>query len=36
MAHFADDANWQPPVAMPTDGEVYSWDEQAQQWIESV
>ncbi len=29
------DANWQPPVAMPTDGGMYSWDEQAQQWIAS-
>lgn len=27
------DANWQPPVAMPTDGGMYSWDEQSQQWI---
>jgi len=31
-----DDANWQPPVAMPTDGKMYSWDEQTQQWVESV
>ena len=30
------DANWQPPVAMPTDGKMYSWDEQTQQWVESV
>jgi len=28
-----DDANWQPPVAMPTDGGRYSWDEQTQQWV---
>ncbi len=26
-------AQWQPPVAMPTDGQMYSWDEQSQQWI---
>ena len=28
-----DDANWQPPVAMPTDGKMYSWNEQTQQWV---
>jgi len=28
-----DDANWQPPVAMPTDGKMYSWDEATQQWV---
>lgn len=28
-----DDANWQPPVAMPTDGGRYSWDETAQTWV---
>jgi len=27
-----DDANWQPPVAMPTDGERYSWNESTQTW----
>lgn len=27
-----DDANWQPPVAMPTDGGRYSWDETTQTW----
>lgn len=27
------DCNWQPPVAMPTDGERYSWDEATQTWI---
>jgi hypothetical protein len=27
-----DDANWQPPVAMPTDGERYSWNESTQAW----
>ena len=25
---------WQPPVARPTDGKVYTWDEDNQQWIE--
>jgi hypothetical protein len=30
------DANvtWQPPVAMPTDGKMYSWDEVTQAWVE--
>lgn len=27
-----DDANWQPPVAMPTDGGRYSWNETTQTW----
>ena len=27
------DANWQPPVAMPTDGAMYSWDEVTTSWI---
>lgn len=27
-----DDANWQPPVAMPTDGQKYSWNETTQTW----
>ena len=26
------DANWQPPVAMPTDGGIYSWNEANQAW----
>ena len=26
------DANWQAPVAMPTDGQRYSWNETAQAW----
>lgn len=26
------DANWQPPVAMPTDGQMYSWNEANQTW----
>lgn len=25
---------WQPPVARPTDGKVYIWNEDNQQWIE--
>jgi hypothetical protein len=25
---------WQPPVAMPTDGKRYSWDEATTSWIE--
>ena len=25
-------AQWQPPVAMPTDG-MYSWDEASQSWV---
>lgn len=28
-----DDANWQPPVAMPTDGQRYAWDEATQAWV---
>jgi len=31
-----DDANWQPPVAMPIDDKMYSWDEATQQWNEVV
>ncbi len=27
-----DDANWQPPVPVPTDGERYSWNEEQQKW----
>jgi hypothetical protein len=27
-----DDANWQPPVAMPTDGGKYAWNETNQSW----
>ena len=27
-----DDANWQPPVAMPTDGQRYLWNETTQTW----
>ena len=25
---------WEPPVAMPTDGKKYDWDEDAQNWVE--
>jgi hypothetical protein len=25
---------WQAPVAMPTDGKIYSWDEVTQAWVE--
>lgn len=27
-----DDANWQPPVPAPTDGNMYSWNEANQAW----
>jgi hypothetical protein len=26
-------AQWQPPVAMPTDGGMYSWDEATTAWV---
>jgi hypothetical protein len=25
---------WESPVAMPTDGKLYDWDETQQQWVE--
>ena len=25
---------WEPPVAYPTDGEVYEWDESVTNWVE--
>lgn len=25
-------AQWQPPVAMPTDGQIYQWNESSQSW----
>lgn len=25
---------WQPPISMPTDGKMYSWDEETQAWVE--
>ena len=28
------DAQWEPPVSMPTDGKMYSWDEDTTSWIE--
>jgi len=31
-----DDANWQPPVPMPTDDQRYSWDEASQNWVVNV
>jgi hypothetical protein len=27
------DAQWEAPVAMPTDGQVYSWDEENINWV---
>ena len=27
-------AQWQAPVAMPTDGKMYSWNEETQTWVE--
>ena len=29
-----DNAQWQAPTAMPTDGKMYSWDEATTSWIE--
>lgn len=29
-----DQAQWQAPVPMPTDGKMYAWDEAAQSWVE--
>ena len=26
---------WLPPVAMPTDGKIYIWDEETTNWVES-
>jgi hypothetical protein len=28
-----ENAQWQPPVAMPTDGAMYSWDEATTAWV---
>jgi len=28
-----EDAQWQAPTAMPTDGKMYSWDEATTSWI---
>lgn len=30
------DWTWEAPVAMPTDGKVYNWDEATKSWIEVV
>jgi len=30
-----DNAQWETPVAMPTDGKMYSWDEEQKQWTEA-
>ena len=27
------DAQWEAPVAMPTDGKMYSWDEASTSWV---
>lgn len=29
-----DTCQWVPPFAAPTDGKIYDWDEQTQNWIE--
>ena len=26
-------AQWEPPVAMPTDGQMYAWDEATTSWV---
>ena len=31
-----DTCQWDAPVAMPTDGKVYAWDETTQAWVEIV
>jgi len=31
-----DDAKWQPPVEMPTDGKKYVWDETTTSWLVNV
>ena len=28
--------DWQPPIVMPNDGKVYSWDEKAGEWVAFV
>ena len=30
----SDTAQWEAPVPMPTDGKMYSWDEDTQSWVE--
>jgi hypothetical protein len=29
-----DSHDWQPPTAMPDDGNIYSWDEDTTSWVE--
>jgi len=29
-----DTCQWVPPIPYPSDGKLYSWDEEAQQWVE--
>ena len=31
-----DSCNWEAPVAYPTDGKIYSWDEDTTNWVEVV
>ena len=31
-----DTCQWDAPVAMPTDGKLYTWDETTQAWVEIV
>ena len=28
------EAQWKPPVSMPTDGKMYTWDEATTSWVE--
>ena len=30
-----DNADWQAPVPMPSDGKMYAWDEAAQAWVDT-
>lgn len=30
-----ENAKWQPPIAMPLDGESYGWDEVSKTWIQT-
>jgi len=31
-----DNADWQAPVPMPTDGKMYSWNEETLSWVETT
>ena len=31
-----DTCQWDAPVAMPTDGKMYQWEEQTQAWVEVI